>query len=112
MIYDFKGFNENVITLPAASGLTAGTPVAISDGKAAAAAANADFLGVCTGVSDGVATVQVSGYVELPYTGSVSYGYIGIASAGSGSVKKYDSAVRKAYVFMIDSTNSKLGFIL
>ena len=112
MIYDFKGFNENVITLPAAEGLAAGNPVTIASGDASPANANSDFVGICTGVADGVATVQVSGYVEIAATGVSSYGYAGIVSNGSGGVKKSDSAVRKAYIIKIDSTNNKIGFIL
>lgn len=112
MIYDFKGFNENVITLPASNTIKVGCPVIVEEEMATLASANSDFLGICTGVADGVATVQVSGYVEIKATGISTYGYAGVASNGTAGVKKYDSAVRKAYVFKIDSTNGTVGFIL
>ncbi len=112
MIYDYKGFNENVLTFPAVGTLAAGNPVAISAEGAAVASANSDFIGICTGVADGVATVQVSGYVEVKATGIANYGYNGIASNSTNGVKKYDNAVRKAYVIKIDSTKGTVGFIL
>ena len=67
MNVNFNGYGENVATFIADSALTeAGVPVKISaDGTVAKCASGDLFCGICLGVRDGYATVQLSGYVRV-----------------------------------------------
>ena len=81
-----KGFCENVLTLKAASGLTAGVPVAVSaNDTVSSAGADAKFCGVGVNVNGGYAGVQLCGAVTLPYTGTEApaVGYAALAADGA-----------------------------
>ena len=80
-----KGFCENVLTLKAASGLTA---VSAND-TVSSAGADAKFCGVGVNVNGGYAGVQLCGAVTLPYTGTEApaVGYAALAADGAGGVK-------------------------
>ena len=67
MNVNFNGYGENVLTFIADSGLTeTGVPVKISDdGTVAKCVGNDNFCGVCVGLRDGYAAVQLAGYVRV-----------------------------------------------
>lgn len=105
----FNGYMESVLTLECTSTVDAGDLVKMSaSGKVTKAAANDDFVGVCVGVSDGYAAVQLNGYVETAKTGTVNVGYNKLAAASSG-VKTAESGIDRLVIYSDDTT---VGFIL
>ena len=66
MNVNFNGAGENVLTFIADSSVTeAGIPVKVSaDGTVAKCGANEPFCGICVGVRNGYAAVQIAGYVR------------------------------------------------
>ena len=99
-----KGFCENVLTLKAASGLTAGVPVAVSANDTVSfAGADAKFCGVGVNVNGGYAGVQLCGAVTLPYTGTEApaVGYAALAADGAAALR---SAQRATTILCSTST--------
>ncbi|MBQ6387913.1 MAG: hypothetical protein IJH96_04750 [Ruminococcus sp.] len=111
MNVNFKGFNENVITFIAAAGLTAtGVPVKMSTDGAVTASGNGDpFIGVCVGLRNGYAAVQVSGYAELPAAAKITVGYQNLAVNSSGKVAA--NANGREYL-VVDADADRVGVIL
>lgn len=110
----YKGFNEKCLTFKNTK-VKKGDLVAIKmDGVAEIANDNANFVGLCVDDShEGYVTVQVSGYVELPYTGTrPDMNYSAFLSNGNGGVK-YESDGRIIFkVLKIDASKNTVGFIL
>lgn len=111
MNVNFNGYGENAVTFIADSTLTeSGVPVKISaDGTVAKCAANDIFCGICTGVRDGYATVQLSGYVKVNTSAKLALGFTKLAAASDGKVSAYTSG--REYL-VIDSTATEAGIIL
>lgn len=110
MNVDFKGYGENVATFIAANGVAEGSIVKITDDfKVTNAASGDDFIGVCVGIRNGYAAVQLSGYVELPASAEITLGRTGLAAASSTTVA---AAQNGAKFNVIYSTDDKVGFIL
>ena len=111
MNVNFNGFNENVATFIADSSITeAGVPVKISaDGTVAKCAADDVFCGVCVGVRDGYAAVQLSGYVTLPAASKIAVGYKKLAAGANGTVAVNNSGRE---LLVVDSTATQAGLIL
>ena len=107
----FKGIGENVATFIADSSLTAaGVPVKMSaGGTVAPCSANDNFCGVCVGVRDGYAAVQLSGYVNLPVAEAIAVGYRKLAAAANGKVAVNANGRE---LLVIDSTATEVGVIL
>lgn len=113
MKFDFKGFDEKVLTFKAGDNTQKGMPVTLSNDKTVVpASSNGDFIGICTGVADGVATVQVKGYVEVGYVDNLTYNHVPVAADGNGKIKQYGSSKYVATVIYIDNTNHIAGIIL
>ena len=107
---NMRGFNENVATFEAASGVTEGSLVKMSDDdKVAKCGSNDIFCGVCLNVRAGYAAVQLTGYVELPATEKIAVGYKKLASNGSDKAIVYASGRE---LLVVDSTTSTVGVIL
>lgn len=115
MSISYNGYNSSTLTFEAGSGLTAGAPVTLnSDGQAVCASADDYFIGVCTAVREGWASVQTDGYVEVKYSGTAPSKGVGalvtganktVAKGGEGDVALYK-------ILNVDTTNSIVGFIL
>ena len=71
MSVSFMGFNEGVLTFEAVSGVAAGKPVMISESGKVQAVSSGAFCGICLNVREGFAAVQLSGYVKVPFSGSI-----------------------------------------
>ncbi len=113
MRFDFKGFNENVLTFKAGENVTKGALVSVeSNSTVNPASASGEFIGVCVSVDDGVAAVQVKGYAEIPYVDNLTYNNTPVASNGSGAIKQYANAKNVVKVIKIDSENHIAGIIL
>lgn len=114
MSVSFNGYKESLATFKAASGLTAGVPVKISANDTVdSCAAEDSFCGVANGVSRGYASVQMSGFVTLPYTGTAPVvGYVILAADGSGGVKVVATGGRSMLVLQVDATAKTVGVML
>lgn len=112
MNVSFNGYDEGIMTFEAASGVAVGVPVAVSANGKVSAVTSGAFCGICTGVRDGYAAVQLKGYVVAPSTGSISVGYTKLAAATGGKVKADSTNGREYLVVNVDSTANTVGFIL
>lgn len=88
-------------------GVTEGQPVKLSAARTAAPCTAGDgFCGVCTGVRHGVCSVQVGGFVRVPYSGEAApaAGYAVLTADGAGGV--CTAAAGTAYLVAdVDETN-------
>lgn len=111
MNVNFKGYGENVLTFIADSSLNkSGVPVKISaDGTVAKCSANDAFCGVCVGLRNGYAAVQLAGYVRLPAASKIAVGYKKLAATAAGGAAVNESGKE---VLVTDSTATEVGFIL
>lgn len=111
MNVNFNGYGENVATFIADSALTeTGVPVKISaDGTVAKCASGDLFCGICLGVRDGYATVQLSGYARVNTSAKLALGYTKVAAGASGKVAASDSG---RTLLVVDSTTTEAGIIL
>lgn len=107
----FNGFNEQVASFEAASGVAEGKVVGISANGKVQAVTSGAFCGVCRNVRNDIAAVQLTGYVRVPYTGNLSVGYQKI-SATTGSKVAADNNGREFLVVDVDSTAKIAGIIL
>ena len=72
MDINFNGFKENVLTFACDNTVEEGGLVMMtSSGKVTKAAENSNFVGVCVGVRDGYAAVQLEGYTEAAKNGTI-----------------------------------------
>lgn len=111
MNVNFNGYGENVLTFIADSSITeAGVPVKMSaDGTVAKCGGNDVFCGVCVGVRDGYAAVQLAGYVKMPALAKIEAGYKKLAADQNGNVVTNTSGRE---LLVVDSTAKEVGFIL
>lgn len=110
MNVNFNGYGENVLTFMADDSLTAGVPVKMSaDGTVAPCKSGENFCGVCIGVRDGYASVQLSGYVLMPATAKIAVGFKTLATGADGAVASGTSG--REYL-VVNSTDTEVGFIL
>lgn len=114
MSVSLKGFNESVATFYTDdANLEAGDLVIINDNLEVEKAASTElFVGVCQSVRSGYAAVQLSGFVELSYSGTApTVGYNNLYTNSSGGVVANDSG-RQLLVVSVNTTDSKCGIIL
>ena len=111
MNVNFNGYGENVLTFIADSGLTeTGVPVKVTDdGTVAKCGGNEVFCGICVGLRDGYAAVQLSGYVRAAAGAKIAVGYKKLAAGSTGDVAV--NASGREYL-VVDSTSTEIGFIL
>ena len=57
------------------------------NGTVAPCAAGDKLCGIVEGVRGDYAAVQVAGFAEVPYSGSVGLGHVSLCADGSGGVK-------------------------
>lgn len=110
----YKGFGEKFLTFRNTK-VKKGDLVAIKiDGVAEKANNSAKFIGLCVDDSnEGYITVQMSGYVELPYTGTMpDMNYSALVANGNGGVKFENGGSIIFKVIKIDTVNNTIGFIL
>ena len=112
MAVSFMGFSEAAATFEVSGTMEEGAPVTMAaSGKVAACADGNDFCGVALAVRDGLATVQMEGFVRIPYSGAApAVGYTALAADGSGGVKALSSG-RKLLVIEVNS-DSTVGLML
>ncbi|MBQ3404318.1 MAG: hypothetical protein IJG63_02735 [Oscillospiraceae bacterium] len=118
MSVSFEGMGASFVSMETSGSLTPGTPVKMSGNGKVSACSNGDrFMGVAVMVAaDGVANVQVRGYVSMPYSGTApGVGWAHLVSGTGGKVKADTGETLTGGEYLIvdvDSTNSRLGFVL
>lgn len=107
-----KGYGEEFITLYSESE-NVGKPVVISANDTCAKADDGDnFTGILINARNGLGSVQIRGYVELPYSGtSPILGETVLAADGNGGVKSAASG-KAVTVLKVDTTCNTVGFII
>ena len=113
MNVSFSGFNENSITFICTDDVAAGKAVKISANGTVSACASGDiFCGIATDVRSDCATVQLAGYVRMPFSGTApALGYTHLACDGNGAVTASENG-RAYLVTDIDTTDNTVGFML
>ena len=112
MSVSFGGFNSNSATFKSAAELESGCSVKISESNTVAACANGEaFCGFAINGEGGYASVQLSGVVTAPYTGTApAVGYEMLVSDGTG-VKTSDDG-REYLVISVDENAKTVTFLM
>ena len=113
MNISFTGFNENSVTFICSEDVTTGKVVKVTDNGTVSVCANGDiFCGIATDVRSDCATVQLTGYTRISYSGSApSLGYTALVADGNGAVTANDNG--KVYLVTdVDTTDNTVGFML
>lgn len=112
MSVSFGGFNSNIATFRTAAELECGCSVKISESNTVAACANGEaFCGFAINGEGGYASVQLSGVVTAPYTGTApAVGYEMLVSDGTG-VKTSDDG-REYLVISVDENAKAVTFLM
>ena len=107
------GYNEGFITLYVTEGTKQNDIVYISRNETCSPCMENDiFCGVVKGIRNGIATVQVKGYVELKYSEStISLGKTTLVADGMGGVKESIDG-SPVFVFSVDDEASTIKAIL
>ncbi len=112
MRVSFNGFQENATSFLVSGTVKKGDLVKVSENGTVTACTDGDkFCGIALSVRAGIAVVQLSGYVRVPYSDSMTPGYQTLA-AGSGSTVKTSETGRELLVLDVDSTNTQCGILL
>ena len=113
MTVSFNGFNEKAVTFLCGDGVEAGGTVVVSDNGTVSAAEEGDILcGVVSAVDGDCASVQLTGYVRLPYSSTApEAGYNTLSCDGNGGVC-VDEDGKSYLVIDVDTTDTTVGFIL
>ena len=111
-MYSFNGYNATHLTFAVSGDITPNHPVKLSDSEVVSVAAKNDaFCGVATTVRNGAASVQLGGYIELPFTGTArAVGKSTLAADGNGGVTVSENGTQ-ALIIKIDTANKICGFI-
>lgn len=111
MNVNFNGAGENVLTFIADSSVTeAGIPVKVSaDGTVAKCGANEPFCGICVGVRNGYAAVQIAGYAVFGATSKIAVGYKKLAATAAGKAAVNENGRE---LLVANSTATEVGVIL
>ena len=112
MSVSFKGFNENIITFKAESGVASGNAVKMSGSGTVSACSDGDiFCGFAVDCGSGYAAVQLCGAVTANYSGTApGVGYSALVSDSSG-VKASESG-REYLVVAVDESTETVTFIM
>lgn len=116
MNVSFEGYNEQIATFEAETGLKAGDLVKITaNGKVSKCSTAGDIpCGICIAIRGDYASVQLGGYVSTKYTtgeaNNAQLGFSNLVSDGNDGLKGSTSGL-KVLVVNIDSDNGKIGFI-
>ncbi len=108
-----KGFNEGIITLYAGDDITVGAPVIISENDTCSTAADGDsFVGVIINKRSGIGSVQIMGFVKVPYSGTApELGITEVAANGEGGIKA-QAGGRIVTVLNVDTDNSTAEILI
>ena len=113
MSVSFDGIGQVCATFLTDQMLEEGKVAKVSaSGKAAACSADEAFCGVVLAASQEACSVQVGGFVTVPYTGTApTPGFAGLAADGSGGVK-VKSDGRSYLVAAVDTAAQTAAILL
>ena len=113
MSVSFNGFNSNILTFKCNAKIAKGTPVNIFESNTVVAASDSDdFHGVVIDGDENYASVQVTGVVTLPYTGTApETGFNSLGSDGNGGVK-IASTSKPFLILATDETAGTVTFMM
>lgn len=113
MNVNLNGFNRKEVTFKASSTVSQGYTVALlSASTVSKAATDKNFTGVCSDLRDKYASVVLSGYVTVAYSGTApSLGYNKLTADGTGGVQLSDNG-RFILVADVDTENLTCGIVL
>lgn len=107
------GFDRKEVTLKSLQDVSKGKTVIITKNFTTDVAKDGNiFAGVCTHAENQSATIQLRGYVHVPFTGTApACGYVKLSANGTGGVKA-DTNGRYVLVTDIDTYENTCGIIL
>ncbi len=113
MSVSFEGFDEKVLTFNTSEDLESGTLVKLSgNGTVTACGEDDGFIGVVIDKRKNICSVQVGGFVTLPYEGAApGLNYQTLCAASEGAVTAGESG-RQYLVTAVDSEAGTVGIIL
>ena len=106
----FEGIGEMVATFLAEEGLTGGPVKMTGDGKVGPCGDGEAFCGVALEVNDGLALVQLRGFVKATCGDAVAVGYTKLSANAGGGVKTNASGT--AYLVVEAGSAEKQATIL
>ena len=108
-----NGFDRKEVTLNASATAKEGNTVnLLNKSTVGSSPVDTNFIGVCSAIRKGLASVVLRGYVTVSFSGETpSLGYNKIASNGTGGIKLSDSG-RDILVADVDLVNDTCGIIL
>ena len=109
MKISYRGIGQMCATFACGDTMAEGKPVKVSaDSTAAVCAAGDAFCGVCAAVgrAGDACSVQLRGFVTVPYTGTAApaVGYSRLAANGTGGIKTGAETDRAYLVVQVDTT--------
>lgn len=109
----FEGTGDLVLSFEADESLTPGALVVLSDNdKVVAAGEGVRPAGLCLQLRCGIAAVQVKGFVELPYSGTVpTVGWNSLLCDGTGGLKTAADG-SSCLVVHVDTATQTIGLYL
>lgn len=113
MSNSYQGFNNQVLTFKRAEHLKEKALVTVNaEGKADFA--ETSFIGVVDSIRGELAGVQMEGYVEIPYSGSMPLpGILALKPVEQGKKVTVDETGKNFYrVINVDWNKATIGFIL
>lgn len=107
MKISYEGIGYLAVTMPAGN-CGPGTVCTVGTDSALNCPAGTKFCGMVVAVENGMAAVQVDGFVKLGYSGPApKVGYVDLAADGSGKVA-VDPAGNNYLVVDVDTANKQL----
>ncbi len=113
MKISLNGYGENAATFRFTGLVRTNSPVSMSDNfTVKPSEENECIIGVALNKRDDIAAVQLSGYVQLDYSGTApSVGICKLTADGNGGVA-VNASGREYIVTDVNTVNGKVGFIL
>ena len=113
MAISFGSIGEKYVTFLAADSAKKGEVCKVSTNcTAAGCAAGDEFCGLVREVEGGRAGVQLGGYMEVAFSGTMpSVGYATLAADGNGGVKSAQSG-KKCLIVFADNSAKTIGLFL
>lgn len=91
----YEGIGEVVVTVSMEKQLKAGSVVHILDNDVAGPCEDGEvFCGVALKVGGGIGSMQVKGFVCVPYTGEMKLGWMNLVANGEGGVRPGENGLQ------------------
>lgn len=113
MKFSFGSIGDISATFVSDTELPKSTPVKLTDNAAVAKCADGDeFIGIVTASRGNLATVQLRGFAEVPYSGTApALGWQGVAAAANGKVKASATSLKRL-VADVDTLNAVVTIMM